>query len=539
MGPNLPCVLIGSTSFKIHKGLSPEVAIEESVDVDIINPNKCSIFDYQLGKIDEFEFEKIKDVYWYIFNLKSKVFVDVYDEKVILCPLDVLYILYKSHIHRIIRYTGNVYFDAKEWVKKMFMYNEIREKLGYKKMDKLIFNQTQSPLSKLYFKQWGIITSRHGDCKNSFDKSLQEFFQDDIDRVIDHDDLHVIVAKHFRNTSDLIFKKALKNKDDVEMDHNLFMNLPSSERIQCIFEEVCVLLIERPILCGLNTSNFMMSAKRNYINDTISHFATNLNGNGHHWLRRYVIDHCHVIYRKIECVFDDLVKIGVDIIKNLNLDIGEEDIEYMTKIHDEKYYLKVFENEYKDYLDKTPNLTFDSSKIDNLKSLIEVNYPVDIVCRLENAYHFVRINANVEITGDVLKFDFGNRTLEITIKSVFKYDIEITRKTSKTHFLNGVEYLVGDSKTPQYLYVESTFKIQKWRYNSSCSEFGYRDVEQFSLYVDDGTIIKVHNLCDVCVAFFLFVIKFDIPDNYLFFEANSKLYNILANLDIDICDYNF
>ena len=78
----------------------------------------------------------------------------------------------------------------------------------------------------------------------NFDSDNEEFFNDNVDREFEHDELHKIVAY----PKDTVFDKIKEDKYRAEVSEHLFYDLPEEEKIRMVKEEAYVLALERYIL---------------------------------------------------------------------------------------------------------------------------------------------------------------------------------------------------------------------------------------------------------------------------------------------------
>lgn len=83
-------------------------------------------------------------------------------------PLEVLYALKKSHIHRILNLTGIPEQNIKIWNRQVEMYRWMRDKLGYTRMDEVIYKTTQKVYSN------GMLVSSYEDPKCVSEENIYE-----------------------------------------------------------------------------------------------------------------------------------------------------------------------------------------------------------------------------------------------------------------------------------------------------------------------------------------------------------------------------
>lgn len=265
--------------------------------------------------------------------------------QVLVPPLEFLYAIKKSHIHRILSLTGVQENDIQIWKKHMNMYNWMRQKLDYTRMDWMIYGDKEryaEPLSvnetyeqesvesldntiytkleprlayltrKLFLERFRETNERIGDTEITLQEGEEEFFDDNVERFIGHDELHAKVSSACRDVSDTriepLFKKYQKNSENVGMDKELYLKAPINDQHQIIREEIMVLFLERKwipelINCHKKPSipylGYNKERKFEELDEIIAHFITNLCGQGHYWLRRFCLDH-YEIYSHLE-----------------------------------------------------------------------------------------------------------------------------------------------------------------------------------------------------------------------------------------------
>jgi hypothetical protein len=199
----------------------------------------------------------------------------------------------------------------------------MREQLGYAKMDACIYqtNVFQQMEKNRYNDPWPIerqqdehlisfltrqvfllgfseTNKRVGDTRSLFEVEKEAFFNDNVPRFIDHDELHLRVAKLYGH--DRPYYERFQSGNNVELNKELFLAEPLETQIQTGHEEITVLLLERKVIPELMSvskdgyifdANDIMTKRERNLKELIVHFITNLCGNGHYWLRRFYIDH--------------------------------------------------------------------------------------------------------------------------------------------------------------------------------------------------------------------------------------------------------
>ena len=257
--------------------------------------------------------------------------------EVIVAPLEILYVIKKSHIHRILPVTSSNSSNAKIWYKQMEHYSWMRDKLGYTKMDKILYGEekrgnplgvddSDNYLDKLmktvFIKRFDETNKRVGDTKLTMDKSVSSFFEDNVERFIEHDKLHIKIAKICRNEDFELFVKFQKDKNNAMLDYDLFFNGDNKDRYQMLREEIIVLFLERKILPELIVCHkrnrkafvgFDFDVKKSEFREIVGHFVTNLCDNGHSWLRQYCLDHFAMYSDYNSYNMDQFYKLALDI----------------------------------------------------------------------------------------------------------------------------------------------------------------------------------------------------------------------------------
>lgn len=261
---------------------------------------------------------------------------------VIICPLEILYIIKKSHIHRILPLTQNKFQDIEIWYRHVAMYDWMRQKLGYNKMDLMIYGEDKygeplGPVSvdsvdsveenfyrvlfDIGFKE---VNRRVGDTLISMEKSNDDFFADNVTRFIEHDDLHKLIALKERGVETVLYDDFKEDLNAANLSKKIFINADANKRNQCLYEEIMVLLLERKIIpemvhCNVEARIPVTPYDKNKMYDNlkeiVAHFATNLCGQNHSWLRQYVIDHIHLLVNLDAYDFDALFKLSIQITK--------------------------------------------------------------------------------------------------------------------------------------------------------------------------------------------------------------------------------
>lgn len=456
-------ILIGSGALQHHGYL------EEPNDYDLI-------VDKALG--DQLSIEcdkKIDRMYWFgnkkidikiidsgdnntdakLFELCNRGYNDgiVFVDKITICdtievlvpPLELLYAIKKSHIHRILPLTGLQENDIQIWKKHMKMYNWARQQLNYKRMDWVIYGDKEryaepQPVNdtyeshgkepkiayltrKLFLDRFNETNERVGDTKITLQEGKEEFFDDNVERFIDHDELHAKVAMACRDTPEPLFKKYQENKDNVSMDKVSFLKAPVDEQHQIIREEIMVLLLERKwipelVNCYKKPSipyvGYIKEKKLEELDEIIAHFITNLCGQGHYWLRRFCLDH-YEIYSHLE-LYDlgMLEKIALQVVDINCADILETFGQVLTGI-----------DKYDGYHDQHLNKIYDQIKAHSLSSDKKGHYILSKHCQehlsgcqcIEEVTDYTMDITRIVLNDDYEDVEYSNNSLDITLIS--------------------------------------------------------------------------------------------------------------------------
>lgn len=343
-------VLIGSLALVEYGYNCKPKDVDILVDADLLENWKI-LFDNKANNIDLMiaKSGSNKDIFDYMNTSKNGKIIQLkmcknssnINVDVMIPPLEILYAIKKSHIHRVISYSQDSIMNVDIWKRNMESYIWMRNKLGYDNMDTIIYGNQKygTPLNpdtlrnddetelefmvrRIFVKRFDEINEKHGDTFNIMNKNKNDFFDDNVPRVIDHDELHKMVAKVCRGIPDEPYKMFQKDTNNAVLDKELYFLADKKDRYTLLREEIMVLLLERKIIpelvhCndGSNSYEFNKFKLMNYFNDVVSNYCTNLCESGHSWLRQYVLDH-YDIYSKYQSYdMDNLLKLAFDIAK--------------------------------------------------------------------------------------------------------------------------------------------------------------------------------------------------------------------------------
>jgi hypothetical protein len=225
------------------------------------------------------------------FTLSSQTQIEC-----IIPPLEYLHALYRSHMHRIPSLFVDQRSNIEVWLRWMENYSVARL-YDYKSLDESL--KLNPVVSRIFNLQFNYVTELLGDTF-SMDKTDIEFFSDNVERLLPHDEVHKAVARISRRVDEPLFTKFLVSPGSAKMSETLFLKADRNEQINTIKEEIMVLWLERIMLPEVMESDgkpleseaFMeVSDKGGALRDLMVHFVTNLCDNGHSWLRQWCIDH--------------------------------------------------------------------------------------------------------------------------------------------------------------------------------------------------------------------------------------------------------
>lgn len=282
-------ILIGSRAAKTNR---------QDSDFDIILDDMTLLKNIPEGiKVDVFNRDYDLELMRYVNDLEDVEHVDIFGLDVIVCPLDILAVIYLTSIIRIIPYANDQLTNIQIWHKRIKTYNKIRSNINYKEFDEKLYDESTF-IGNNYKKRFDDKINTYGDALISLEESAKIFFDDNVKRKFDHDYLHDIVAELNRGPEDKapIFERYQRD-DSVGLDEELFKNGESSEKINMVQEEIITLLLERKIIPSLDLEgNYLLEQYFTDLQEISAHFATNLCGQGHHFLRKWVLDHFSIIF---------------------------------------------------------------------------------------------------------------------------------------------------------------------------------------------------------------------------------------------------
>jgi len=228
-------------------------------------------------------------------NISKKIILD--DIEVLVPSCEFLAMIYLSSVIRIVPYFENHNTNTQIWYKRIKTYNKLRSSIDYKKFDQELMDPS-TLLGDQYKKRFEDKINTYGDSIITLEEDEETFFKDSVHRHFDHDRLHLEVGELNRGERTLLFPKFQdKSKtDSVGLDQTLFENGLQKDKLNMVQEEILTLMLERKIIPALDLEQTydICQFDQDLIN-IASHFATNLCGKGHHFLRKWVLDHFTIL----------------------------------------------------------------------------------------------------------------------------------------------------------------------------------------------------------------------------------------------------
>jgi len=277
-----------------QKGKNTEDKIKKkryNFEIELVEENNSNklIEEYCKGKTKEME-------------------IEIEDIKIKTAPMEILYIIKKSHIHH----------DLK-WDKHMEDLMKLKEKIGKEGIKRI---EELENILKLRRKE---IDIRRGEPKINLNVTNDEFFAQSekyVNRIVNHDKIHEYVKYGERP----LFEEFKKDKNKALIDKNLFMLACHNDKLNCVREEAMALTIERFLL---NKKEFILMkyehkdySYNHYYKYIIKRLATTLTKG---FFRDFIIDNYSDV---IECPLDlDKItyKIKTDLSHKLTCNLFELD----------------------------------------------------------------------------------------------------------------------------------------------------------------------------------------------------------------------
>jgi hypothetical protein len=189
-------------------------------------------------------------------NLEVHIIPPLFNEEVGTIP--------HSHILLTLK-VSHIYWSKKHFDKTIYDIEYLRSKGA-------IVNEN---LYKDLYRHW---EKEFGKKTISLDKTNTEFFNDKLQRTMDHDDLHRMMA--YGPTP--VYEGLKKDNSKALIDKELFFALPKAQQLACCREEIIVIALEKWIIPSGGTENHISAWKNSY-----KHLVTTITKG---WFARYLVD---------------------------------------------------------------------------------------------------------------------------------------------------------------------------------------------------------------------------------------------------------
>ena len=205
-------------------------------------------------------------------------------------------------------------------------------------------------------KYWETI---HGNKSHlSLNKQKNEFFDDFVTYVVDHDYLHELVS----HPNEPIYKKCLKDNEEVLIDYNKFSQMEFKEQVRMFREEITVIAIERWLINPVNKGKYTWVEAYNLaLQKTIVSLTKN-------WATDFIIHNLYEFSKMDYSYFKHTMSI---------LDLGDTMKNYEVK--------ELFKSIHKDLINK--ELLDERDDLDELIYTMCEGYPDDKISEYLNYEH--------------------------------------------------------------------------------------------------------------------------------------------------------
>lgn len=411
-------------------------------DFDIIAPTKKDISFFPKNvKVDIFDRYYDLELLEYLHISEVEVKTVKYFGRFFLVPDKyILAMIYLTSIFRIIPYTEDHKTNLQIWLKRVRTYNKLRSEIDYKLFDKMLEDPTTF-IGDQFHKRLTDKIERYGDAIVTLEENEEAFFKDSVPRKFEHDYLHKIVGQLNRGKgcTDHLFDR-FKNPENnkVGLDKDLFENGNQQDKINMIQEEIITLMLERKIIPTLEIDKkYTIEQFDDDMEDIASHFATNLCGQGTHFLRRWVLDH-YTILMKIAVPQQTIIDEAYKICNVKNVDTEK----YYTKMSEEslknyKLLTKKYGNVIKDFCGNTVQI--DGDNIGLVETTTGKKFYLEIL-RKDNIIIFKQIyfNADSDVTVFSKEIDPDSLVVKKMVKKVVVTKIHHTSYYSSVTSCTGV-----------------------------------------------------------------------------------------------------
>jgi hypothetical protein len=262
-------LLIGSRALEYW---SPDFKCKPNADWDIIS----------LHGIED----KTKRIEWHDFNTvgnydieryASEQFIEIAGQRVYVVSPIGLTIIKRSHLWRDLSFQKHITHYHKHLAKYRSMFTAFDERVLEKR---IAYTMEAYPQG-------------HPSLK----KSVEDFFDDYVEKKYNHDYLHELVAYHDKP----LYTQLQRNPSSAWCDKDLWDKLSSDDKIKCVAEEAQVIAIERFLV----PSNWNYAPRHAYLKALDKVCTTLCSG----WFRDFAIDNYPEIFNLCDTIkFDNIRK---------------------------------------------------------------------------------------------------------------------------------------------------------------------------------------------------------------------------------------
>lgn len=250
MNKQLP-IILGSRALAFHLNIK----LDDSKDLDIVSNKPIEIEGYRIDS-STFEFLNNSD----ILNYCDGTTVFINNTEFLLPSMKCLAMIKRSHLWRNYFFEKHIAYYHKYLAKHLVNLNEFDKKFLTDRI-----KLTKETVDK--------------DITPSLNKSVDDFFNDNVTKIYNHDHLHELFAHYDKPLYTMIQKdptKAWCNKD-------LWDNLSTEDKSKCVAEETYVIATERYIA----PKNWNTDYKLAFVK-ALWRVSTTLTSG---WFRDHAIDH--------------------------------------------------------------------------------------------------------------------------------------------------------------------------------------------------------------------------------------------------------
>jgi hypothetical protein len=247
-------LLIGKKAIEFYTGRKTR-----TVDYDIISENAVNLKD----SLKESVQTDIADVYSLnnydiLDNYKTNNYIELNGQRIYICSLKGLAILYRSHLWRRNKFKNNIYIY--HWIcDKSYNVNDLRILKARIKATK---------------KHWGVSNP-------NLNQSNQEFFDDSVDKKFDHDHIHELVSYPDKP----MYTRMKRNRSLAKCEKDMWDDFIHMDKIKCVQEETYVIAMERFLI--RNDFNWREMSWVGAYHEALEKVCTELTSG---WFRDFAID---------------------------------------------------------------------------------------------------------------------------------------------------------------------------------------------------------------------------------------------------------